>query len=290
MRFPVQGAIDNGDLTWSDVVAHRRLRPLQSQGTRLYTAIHYLGVENMTRILVSQDRGATWNLADVGLYGTDRGICDFLAAPDSTTLYATTGASGCTYLFPSDSITLWRSDDAGAHWNRLGQLPGASGQLIGAFKSPDHADYTLYIITSPQRGEGYTHAWASEDGGRVWKAAPDPGTGDMFLNEPHDGSLIIISPPSYSDAPSPPATAATQTASSAASQEGHAVMSWRPDQASWRPIAQPLLTVADIFHAQIIDTVESYAQNGGRRLWAAIASRNATGAGMIYSVRMARLS
>jgi hypothetical protein len=67
-------------------------------------------------------------------------------------------------------------------------------------------------------------------------------------------------------------------------------MAWRPGQARWRPIAQPLLTEADIFHHQIIDTVESYAQNGKRALWAAIASRNANGDGMIYSVRMARLS
>jgi hypothetical protein len=296
MRFPVPGAISNSDIVFSDVVAHRRLRQLQSQGTRLYTAIHYLGVENVTRILVSQDRGATWNLADVGLYGSDRGICDFLAAPDSTTLYATTGASACGQDFPSASVTLWRSDDAGVHWNRLGQLPGNFGQLVGAFKSAGHADFTLYIITVPTRGRGYTQAWASEDGGREWNAAPDPGTvmsGKMFLSEAHDGSLVVITPPSFSVVESTPATLtppATRTASSGASPKDYAIMAWRPGQASWRPIAQPLLTEADIFHHQIVDTVESYTANGERTLWAAIASRNANGDGMIYGVRMARLT
>jgi hypothetical protein len=288
MRFPVPGSISNGDIVFSDVVAHRRLRQLQSQGTRLYTAIHYLGVENVTRILTSQDRGATWNLADVGLNGSDRGICDFLAAPDSTTLYATTGASPCGQT--SASVTLWRSDDAGVHWNQLGQLPGSFGQLVGAAKSPGHADFTLYIITVPKRGTGYTQAWASEDGGREWSAAPDPGiatSGKMFLSEAHDGSLIAISPPSFSDVESTPAT---QTASSGGNPKDYAIMAWRPGQASWRPIAQPLLTETDIFHHQIIDSVESYAQTGQRALWAAIASRNANGDGMIYSVRMARLS
>ncbi|HEY7094621.1 MAG TPA: hypothetical protein VH393_15675, partial [Ktedonobacterales bacterium] len=180
-----------------------------------------------------------------------------------------------------------------------GQLPGSFGQLVGVVKSPGRADFTLYIIAVPKRGAVYTQAWASEDGGRDWTAAPDPGTPTsrkMFLSEAHDGSLIAISPPSFSEVEStpatltPPPTPATQTASSGGNPKDYAVRAWRPGQASWRPIAQPLLTEADSFHHQIIDTIESYAQNGGRTLWAAIASRNANGDGMIYSVRMARLA
>jgi hypothetical protein len=291
MRFPVPGAISNGDLVWSDVVTHRRLRQLQSQGTRLYTAIHYLGVENVTRILVSQDAGATWNLADVGLYGTDRGICDFLAAPDSITLFATIGGPACDQLGPygsNGSIILWRSDDAGAHWHQLGALPDASGQLIGTFAFPGHADFALYIITEPVRGRGYQHAWVSEDGGRGWQAAPDPGAA-MFLCEPHDGSLIIISYPPDRAVLSTPASAGKQTPSSDATDDGLAIRDWRPGQARWRPIARPLLTVEDVGHAQIVDTIESYTRNGGHALWAVIASRNANGDGMVFGVRTAKL-
>jgi hypothetical protein len=293
MRFPVSGAISDSDVVWSDVVSQRRLRSLQSQGTRLYTAIHYRGNESLTRIFLSQDRGAAWDLADIGLYGGDRGICDFLAAPDSTTLYATTGAPACNQYYPSQSVTLWRSDDSGAHWNKAGQLPDDFGQLIGAFKSPGHADFTLYIITDPQRGRGYTHVWASEDGGREWKAAPDPGSatsGNLYLSEPRDGSFIVISLPSYSELQSTPATPATQTASPDANLGDHAIRSWQPGQTSWRPIAQPVLTTADIYHSQIVDVVESHAHNRERALWAVIASRNANGDGMVFSVRMARLS
>jgi hypothetical protein len=287
LRFPVPGAISNGDSVWSDVDSQRGLRQLQSQGERLYTAIHYRGQDILTRIMVSQDHGATWNLADGGLYGEDRGICEFLAAPDAATLFATTGAPACDQLGPYGSITLWRSDDAGAHWMRLGPLPDTSGQLIGAFTSPGQADFALYIITEPVRGRGYQHAWASEDGGRGWQAAPDPGAA-MFLSEPHDGSFISVSSLPYRAAQATPATAGTRTPSSDATQDGQATRDWRPGQASWRPIARPPLNVEDV--AQIVDTIESYVQNGRRSLWAVIASRNPNGEGMVFSVRVAQLS
>jgi hypothetical protein len=300
LRFPVPGAIDNGDIVWSDVVSQRGLHRLQSQGTNLFTAIHYRGQARLTRIFVSHDQGATWRLADGGLYGEERGICDFLVAPDTATLYATTGAPGCDPLAAYGFITLWRSDDAGAHWNRLGLLPGSSGQLIGVFKAPGQADFTVYICTADPAGAyAYSHAWASADGGRVWQEAPDPGdaffNGAMFLSESHDGSLIVITPPRVPAVASPPAPRATlgivgtQTPSSDANQAGQPVSAWRPGQPGWRPIARPLLRVADVGHAQIVDTIESSPQRGGQTLWSVIASRNAAGDGMVFSVHTANL-
>src|SRR5262249_32670566 len=155
----VLGSITSG---WS--ASQRTLNQLQSQGTLLYTAIHYRGESGLVRIFVSQDHGTTWNLADTGLYAADHSICDFVAALGSTTLYATTGASECFQVITPQPITLWRSDDAGAHWSQVGQLPGVAGQLIGAFKPAGRAEFTLYITTSDtKRGPGYASAWASED-------------------------------------------------------------------------------------------------------------------------------
>ena len=225
MQFPVPGSI-----TITSRVSQRTLdqpmpSQLQSQGSRLFTAIHYRGDKSLVRIFASQDRGATWNLADTGLYAADRGICDYLVVPDSTTLYATTSASGCDLKDPSSSTTLWRSDDAGAQWTRLNKLPGAGGYLIGAFESPDHANFTLYIAVSDREfGPGFRHAWASEDGGQAWAEAPDPDpeapegqSVRSFLSEPHDGSLIITN-----------------------SFRHGKFLSWRPGQVSWDQIAQPI--------------------------------------------------
>jgi hypothetical protein len=285
MRFPIPGSISLGGIHPGD---------LQSQGTRLFTATHYHGQDPLVRIFASQDRGATWHVADTGLYAPDRTICDFVAAPDSTTLYATTTTSACFQITPQSIITLWRGDDAGAHWTQVGQLPGVATKVIDAFPSAGHADFTLYTV-----GPGiYVRVWVSEDGGRVWAAAPDPGTVAMFLSDPHDGSLIMIPPPSgssYSVPQSAPAqlhpeqpTPTTQTPTSAANRE---VKSWRPRQQSWRPIARSLprppdssYTFTNVYYALVL-----YSENGGRTLWAGTGSPNANGVGMFYSVRMARL-
>jgi hypothetical protein len=244
MRFPVPGSISSG---WG--ASQRTLNQLQSQGTRLYTAIHYRGESGLVRIFMSQDRGATWSLADAGIYAADRSICDFVAAPDSTTLYATTGASECFQMIAQQSITLWRSDNAVAHWSQVGQLPGVAGQLIGAFKSPDSVDFTLYIaVPDAKRGPRYMRAWASGDSGRPWNAAPDLGrdtTVDMFLSEPRDGSLIITEGLPFGFLQPALATPATQTTSPSADQGSNACKSWRPgelapdrttdsDYAQWR--------------------------------------------------------
>jgi hypothetical protein len=88
MRFPMPDSISLGGVL-SD-------QELQSRGILLFTAIHYRGQDILARIFVSQDHGATWNLADTGLYAPDRAICEFLAAPDSSTLYATTATPECS--------------------------------------------------------------------------------------------------------------------------------------------------------------------------------------------------
>jgi photosystem II stability/assembly factor-like uncharacterized protein len=294
MRLPVTGSITSG---WG--VSQRTLWQLQSQGTRLYTAIHYRNQASMPRIFVSQDRGATWNLSDTGLYGADHSICDFLAAPDSTTLFATTGATECFDVIAPNPITLWRSDDAGAHWSRIGQLPGGAGQLIGAFKPTGRADFTLYLAALDKAfapGSDF-NAWASEDGGRTWKAAPAQNGRQSvaaFLSEPRDGWLIRVShtfnqaaTPTPGTAGWPTATPLPQDGSGAATQQPFQFSIWSPGQGDWRQIAEPITGVTDIAYS-----VASVTQDGARTLrtlWTVTQvgglNYNAT-----YSVRMAKLS
>ncbi|HEX3270037.1 MAG TPA: sialidase family protein [Ktedonobacterales bacterium] len=293
MRFPVSGSISSG---WS--LTQRTLNQLQSQGTRLYTAIHYRGQESLTRIFTSQDRGATWDLADTGLYATDRSICDFVTTPDSTTLYATTGATECFQSTTPQDITLWRSDDAGTHWNQLGSLPGGSSKLIAAFKRAGHADVTLYVAATDQEpapGFGVERAWVSEDGGRQWNAVPDLGdhvVTNAFLNERRDGSLLQITQTFDRGTPatSTPSGAATATPSPVSNGGVKAVrtplnfMSWSSGQAGWRQIAQPVTDSLSLIYA-----VESVSKDGTRTLWA-VTQLSVGISDSTYGVRMARLS
>ncbi|HEY7021980.1 MAG TPA: sialidase family protein [Ktedonobacterales bacterium] len=292
MRFPVSGSIF---FNWS--LTQRTLNQLQSQGTRLYTAIHNRGEESLTRIFTSQDRGATWSLADTGLYAADRSVCDFLAAPDSTTLYATTGATECFQSTTAQDITLWRSDDAGAHWNRLGQLPGGASKLIAAFKRAGHADFTLYVAATDQEpilGFGVERAWVSEDGGRQWNAVPDAGdhaVTNAFLSEPQDGSLLQITQTLDRATPATSAvTVPTATPSPGIHPQVKTVptplnfMSWGPGQADWRQIAHPITDSFSLRYA-----VESVSKDGARTLWAVTELTYGVD-GATYGVHMARLS
>jgi hypothetical protein len=292
MRFPVPGSISSG---WS--LTQRTLNQLQSQGTRLYTAIHNRGEQSLSRIFTSQDRGATWSMADTGLYAADRSICDFVAAPDSTTLYATTSAIECFQTTTPQDITLWRSDDAGAHWSRLGPLPGGASKLIAAFKPAGHTDFTLYVAATGQEpyvGYGVERAWVSEDSGRQWKAVPGLGGNALtnaFLRGPGEGPLLQITQTFDRGA------LATATPSPATNGRGKVVptplnlptttlnfMSWSPGQAGWRLIAQPITDSLTQTYA-----VESVSKDGGRTLWAVtqtgVGAESAT-----YRVSMAKLS
>jgi hypothetical protein len=291
MRLPVSGSIFKG---WN--LTQRTLNQLQSQGMRLYTAIHNRGEQSLTRIFTSQDRGATWNLADTGLYAADRSICDFVATPDSTTLYATTGATECFQTTTLQDITLWRSDDAGAHWNQLGRLPGGASKLIGAFKSAGHVDFTLYVAATGQEpvlGLGVESAWVSEDGGRQWNAVPDLGDhmiSNAFLNERRDGSLYQITQTLGQATSATPASAPTATPSptnGAGIKEVRTplnFMRWSPGQTGWRQIAQPITDSLSLIYA-----VESVSNDGARTLWAVTQTSVGLQSGT-YSVRMARLT
>jgi hypothetical protein len=295
MRFPVPGSMTSG---WG--VSLRTLTVLQSQGTRLYTAIHYRGESGLVRVFVSQDRGATWTLADNGLYGQGHSICDYRVVPDSNTLYATTGRDECFQMITPQPITLWRSDDAGAHWSQMGQLPGSAAILISAVKRSGHPEPALAIAAFDKaRAERSERAWVSEDGGRQWTAAPDQSVNDtlnVFMGGPRDGSLIQITQslgailqPLPQGTPTTPgiatATPSPVGVSGGATSRPHAdFTSWSPGQTGWRQIAQSL-EGTDVVYA----AVSHDAKNGTPLLWAVTTSADVAG-NATYSVRTVTLS
>ncbi|HEY7124288.1 MAG TPA: sialidase family protein, partial [Ktedonobacterales bacterium] len=115
---------------------------LRPQGQRLYSTIsNYSTVGNVTfggasvRILASDDGGKTWKLVDADLRANSQNACDYAPTPTGSTIFAITETSGC--YDPNDytpaSQFLWRSDDGGAHWSQVSQLPALAGDLALAF-------------------------------------------------------------------------------------------------------------------------------------------------------------
>lgn len=144
---------------------------LQGQGDRLY------GVEDEQsdpaplgfRIVTSTD-AANWQLIDAPLIAQHQHICDIKATPTGTTIFALTlvQANGC---FDDQSSSLlhqiWRSEDAGAHWQPMGTLSATVARLIAVTPS-DTGGWLLYAVT-------YHTVYVSSDGGATWQQAPQAG-------------------------------------------------------------------------------------------------------------------
>ena len=171
-----------------------------AQGTRLYATgadTYCFGEKSMicTRILTSTD-GVSWSVIDRFLtVDQNQFICDWAATPHGTTVFAVTGAEngeGCSY-YPH-SLSLWRTDNAGASWTRVGMLPtpnirglvatGGSGAPITLYANlpatvgttTDNLDYPIPVL-SDAPGD----LQASTDGGKTWHSAPTAGIGGGLL-------------------------------------------------------------------------------------------------------------
>lgn len=143
-----------------------------------------------TRIVVSTDGGLNWSYADGALASSGQNICDYAATPSGSTLFAVTSA-GCNNE-GAPLAFLWRSDDAGAQWTEVGQLPGNAEMGMIAVSRDNGQSPLLYIdmaketcttspyISGPNAGScGFNASPAnvqvSADGGKNWTAAPTQG-------------------------------------------------------------------------------------------------------------------
>ncbi len=187
-----------------------------TQGTRLYATgadTGCTGEKSMicTRILTSTD-GVSWSAIDHYLtVDQSQFVCDWAATPQGTTVFAVTGVNGvlgCSYH--PHSLTLWRSDDVGATWTRVGTLPSPNIRGLVA-SGGDIAPITLYADLPATVGTsvdnlGYTNPVLSDapgdlrtssDGGKTWQRAPTAGIAGSLLPgaEPlgvlSDGALLM---------------------------------------------------------------------------------------------------
>jgi len=118
------GAISDQQIITSPLYAPATT--LFAQGSRLY-AIAGVALQNgyiigspQTRLVVSNNDGASWQAADTGFAGR---VCDFAAAPTGSTVYALVAPNSFCNVNATHSLDLLRSDDAGAIWTHVNTLP-----------------------------------------------------------------------------------------------------------------------------------------------------------------------
>lgn len=126
------------------------------------------------RLLRSVDRGRTWDSFPLpfkcAANGGGRSIGERIAVDP---------AQPKTLYFASRAAGLWRSDDAGATWNRvegfnveIGDKPIPLGIVVLDSRTarPGAATQTLYVTTTTQRTE--PSLYRSIDAGKTWEAVP----------------------------------------------------------------------------------------------------------------------
>ena len=204
---------------------------LFAQGTRLYAALGVTSESGMiigpqtVWLAVSDDDGATWQAASNGL---PTAICDFAPAPTGNTVYAIVAASSCNNEAPS-ALTLWRSENAGASWAQVSDLPTTNE--LGMVVSPSGA---LYINMPRTLSSGQSHQGptvdtspsaviVSVDGGASFTRAPLAGAPSAANFEGpvgvlSDGSVLAV------------------TDSVDAQGDHTALYAWRAGASAWRKV------------------------------------------------------
>jgi hypothetical protein len=200
---------------------------VQAQGQSLVGALYcYRPLCGNTgyRIVTSADGGLNWQFADADITAGHHYVCDLAPVTNSATIFAVSADISCTTalagMTPSGMtpLTLWRSDDAGQHWSRVGILPKEVGGQI--LVEPTSADGQPLL---------YGNMYTSADGGNTWYAAPlaglPPNIRVQTLGVRHDGSLLVGALPSNG--------AAGQSVS-------ETIYRWHAGDASWQQLGSPL--------------------------------------------------
>ena len=197
-------------------------------------------------VALSSDGGLTWQDASAQLTAAGLDVCNMAAVAIGSTLFAVANANGCA-VDGATAPSLWRSDDAGGHWQQVTLPPDRFVIRLIALGGPDQP--TLYAQTVPL---SHSHAvntealptdfFASTDGGKNWKQAPSQGvstsvigSGPMTVGGPHD-SLVV---PFF-------------TQLSAANQLAYTFDQWDPAAATWVELPHSALSLSGIAQLQAL--------------------------------------
>ena len=106
---------------------------MQVQGTTLFAAVtSNLNGEAFdgVRLVASEDGGSTWSAVDTAIYAAGQVITSYTAISGTTSVYAISVPQQTPYG-QENHAELWSSEDAGAHWTRVGTAPARAGEAGG---------------------------------------------------------------------------------------------------------------------------------------------------------------
>lgn len=245
----------SGELFQSGVTFSYDPTTIQAGGDRLYGRVWQLDANGVQtgdiRIASTRDEGKSWQDADASLARAAGHICAFSAAPGSATVFAVGSTTTC-WANPAGERSVWRSDDAGAHWVRAGGLPVALTQPGASFIAASEggaagASAVLFGIPGPAATAGAVEVLASGDGGRTWHAVTSRGlpAGAQVLGVGGtplpDGSIVVMVAATPVSSRQPTATAgptATPAEPGSGSGQQSAAMGyvWQAGDSSWRQV------------------------------------------------------
>lgn len=241
VSLPISGSIfGNG------VVFYYNSMVVQGQGNRLYVRVYdKLNITNPQldiRILSTTDNGASWQIADASLVKQAPHVCEYAATPAGSTLFAVSAAS----CIGTSGGTLWRSDDAGANWTRVGPAPAwvliSGPPLVATNFGGDPNRPLLYAEQMPSPVTAASDISVSTDGGKTWQNAPLAGVpakaqplmmGSAALP---DGSIVTAFSGAAPSGVQGGLGVPTATPSLYGSQGDVSCYYWSPGASAWKPL------------------------------------------------------
>lgn len=218
---------------------------LHAQGSKLYSllgcGLFCLGPS--ARIVVSADGGASWSLADGDLRAAGQSICEVAPAPSGSLVFAVTTSQACgDQNMTGAPLALWRSDDGGAHWSRVGDLPAtiSEGLMVVDGGGNGKGGPLLYDDLPMVQSQGHAlsvsqgpaNLRVSADGGKTWTQAPTTGvpvTQGAAMTPPlgvlGDGSVVM---------------GLSVTSTSINGPATTTLYAWKAGDAAWRQMSGPL--------------------------------------------------
>jgi len=241
VRLPISGSLFQTGVTFTyDATI------FQANGGTLYGRVWQLdssGVQTGDiRIVRSEDEGQTWSDADAALKGKVSHICAFSAS--AAGLFAVTSAANC-WDWKGGARSVWRSDDRGGLWTRVGDLPAVVAQPGSMITSASGAPSLLYAWPALAGMTSVAQIQASADGGHTWTGAPSSGL-------PKGARPLLASATTLSIGSLVVAftTSTTNVSPQGGSLGTASVLAWHPGETAWRR-ATPDATISGPYIANL---------------------------------------